>query len=110
MLLKVGVSLNGLHPIMRVVLKYVERYFWQVAGTDSIITSTTDGEHGPGSWHYVGLAIDFRRRHVSAEQFDAIIRLIRAKLNHYGFEVIVKPTHIHIEPSDALAKRLNLMP
>lgn len=109
MLLKVGVSLRGLHPVVRVVLKYVEKWHLESGFVDGcIVTATTDGEHGPGSWHYVGLAIDFRIRLLSAEEKQSLRVYLQAKLP--GFDIIFHPTHLHVEPSDWLAKQLGLMP
>jgi hypothetical protein len=109
MLLKVGVSLRGLHPLMRVVLKYVERWHLENGFDDGcIVTETLGGEHGPGSWHYVGLAVDFRTRHLSTTQLAALRSYLTAKLP--GFDLVFHPTHLHTEPGDALARKLGLMP
>lgn len=107
MLLRVGVSLEGLHPVMRPVLKYAERAFELYAGREAIITSALDREHSAGSFHYYGMACDFRINDLTAAQIANVVSYLRQKLP--DFDVLEFGDHLHIEPSNALAKRLLLM-
>ncbi len=108
MLMKVSVILKGLHPVMRVALKEADRAFQRFAGREAIITSALDGEHSPGSWHYVGLAIDFRTNDLLPGVIEQIRLYLVKTLPDY--DIVVEGTHIHIEVSNALAQRLGLMP
>lgn len=65
-------------------------------GYDLIITSGTNGSHSRGSEHYKGDAIDLRTRHMSAGDPEKISEEIARALGP-EFDVILEPTHIHIE-------------
>lgn len=108
MLMKVDVILKGLHPVMRVVLREADRAFQRFAKREAIITSALDGSHSPGSWHYVGLALDFRTNDLQPGQIEQIRLYLVKSLPEY--DVVVEGTHIHIEVSNELAQRLGLMP
>ena len=102
--MRVGVRLE-LHPTMQPVLKYAERAFLTFGKREAIVTSARDREHGPGSWHYFGLAIDLRTKDLDDAQVQAIVQYLRRKLPLH--EVHYEGSHIHIEIGDVLAKRLH---
>ena len=93
--LKEGVKLIGLKPeallAINVVASVYERH-----GADLTITSVTDGKHGRGSFHYLGMAFDCRVRNLSDSQLREILRDIREALT-VEFDVVFEKTHIHIE-------------
>jgi len=60
-MIKPGVSLIGLQPIMNIVIAEA-REVYRSHGYPFVITSGLEGKHGVGSLHFVGLGIDFRVR------------------------------------------------
>ena len=60
------------------------------------ITSGTDGKHMTGSKHYIGDALDFRTRDLSAA---AVLDLIAALKERLGldYKVLHEVDHIHVE-------------
>ncbi len=104
MKIKRGVSLIGLQLEMKPVMEVVDSAFLTVIGKQSVITSGTENaKHMAGSYHYFGLALDYRTRNVhSSEQLSDIIARISLELMSISskgckYEVIVHSTHIHIE-------------
>lgn len=65
-------------------------------GLDVVITSGTDGVHRPGSKHYSGEALDFRRRHWTRAQLHQFVDALRARLGP-GYDLVIEPTHLHVE-------------
>ena len=64
-------------PIIALI---VERVF-DSYGYAAVITAAGDGTHKPDSFHYRGLALDFRTKHVTnPEHKAAIVALIREEL------------------------------
>lgn len=94
MKIKDGVIMQGLHPIMRQVLKVADR-IWQELGEELVVTSALDGEHSPGSWHYYGCALDFRTHYFTDhEKEKAFVLLTEAFPDS---TVVLHTTHIHIQ-------------
>ena len=60
---------------------------------DTFVTSKRDGNHSPGSFHYLGLAFDFRYPLMWNKGLKA--RLIKAIGK--GFDIVFHETHIHVE-------------
>ena len=65
-------------------------------GEAPVITSGTDGRHMEGSLHYLGLAFDFRTRHVQPDDRMALTASLQAALGD-DFDVILEHDHIHVE-------------
>lgn len=108
MLVKDGVVLAGLHPIMRKVLKVAEDVYKKQGRAEGVtITSTTDGVHSAGSWHPYGFAVDLRTRYFSEAEKNQVGKKLKLLLSDY--DVIVESTHIHIEIGNALAARLGVL-
>ena len=59
---KNGVPLSGLQPDMLCGIDVCNEVFKEY-GYDCIVTSTTDGVHMVGSFHYKGLAVDLHHGH-----------------------------------------------
>lgn len=93
--LKNGVSLRGMQPQVLLAVQVALQAYTD-AGYDLVITSCTDGKHSRGSRHYVGLAVDFRIRHVDKESLPEIYRRIKEALGT-EYDVILEKTHIHVE-------------
>lgn len=107
MLLKVGVSLNGLNPIMRQALGLIDHWFEAQGFEDgAIVTSTTDGEHSSISWHYYGLAFDVRTRHLNTNQRRALEAYAKVELAE--FDSVLEQTHLHVEIGNELAKQIGV--
>lgn len=114
MIIKPGVSLQGLHPVMRMAMREADRIWIELGRKEgTTITSGTDGQHGPTSWHYFGFAFDNRtgyQRHNLGEDIDEREAEHRLKQALPQFDIIVhKGSHIHIEIGDVLAKELGVL-
>ena len=93
-----SVQIFGLSPQI-IFAAYVADEVYKLYGieTGATITSGSDGEHSDTSLHYAGNAIDVRTKHLPDSVSPATIaREIKARLN-IDFDVLVEPTHIHIE-------------
>lgn len=68
-------------------------------GVTCVVTSIKDGNHGAGSKHYQGLAFDLRTRHLGSVTPADFARTIISALGAFAwrYDVVVEPTHIHIE-------------
>jgi hypothetical protein len=102
------VSLVGCRPGILAILPLIEAA-WGSVGYNCLITSGSDGKHGPGSLHPAphGLALDsigVFGEHVSpVEELHIAAGLLRRAL-HPGFDVVAevfpaKPSrnHLHVE-------------
>ncbi len=94
--LKSGVSLKGLKPEMHVGLNIVNSVY-QEMGYHTIVTSCNDGKHSRGSLHYVGLAIDFRTRHMKDQTEKKHLRDRAAKALGKEFDTVLEVDHLHVE-------------
>lgn len=94
--LKPGVRLGGLKPEALYAITATERCLSEHSVRDTVITSISDGRHMPGSLHYIGHAFDFRRRDLTPELVDAIVKDLAEALGE-DFDVVLKPTHVHVE-------------
>lgn len=94
--LEQGAVIAGLKLEMRPALIIGEK-IWEQNGQPFVITSGLEGEHGAGSLHYYGYAIDVRVKFWGlTTQFNIRDRL-RKELPE-GFQVVFHPNHhIHIE-------------
>lgn len=95
----------GLEPVMRQAILLADT-LWKHKGHELVITSARDGEHGPASWHYFGLAFDCRTRYFTIEQAKELEVALRNALP--GFDIVnhdgvdgsgnrLSSCHIHIE-------------
>lgn len=108
------------HPVMKKAMKVAER-IWKDNGRVEGITVTAgkDGIHSAGSWHYYGAAVDLRTGYEgrsgyppesqiwSAADKAGVYDELKAALPQY--DVVWHDSHIHVEPSDALAKKWGLL-
>ena len=114
MRIKPGASLNGLHPVMRQALREMDRVWKEMGRKEGVtITSGTDGQHGPTSWHYFGFALDGRtnyERHNEGKNIDENIATIKLKQALPNYDVVMhKGSHIHVEIGNALANKLGVL-
>ena len=95
MKLKKGVNIQSLNIKTRPALIAAEQ-IWNKYKQELVVTCGLDSEHSAGSFHYYGLALDFRTNYFQAlERTKAFERLGRLLGN--SFNVILHSTHIHVE-------------
>ena len=92
--IKPGVSLKGIKPEMSAVLSTIASILSE-ANVTPVLTSCTEGHHGPNSRHYVGLATDWRIRDVQKRMRPLIAQRLRDVLGD-EFNVLQEDTHYHI--------------
>ena len=118
MLLKEGVSLVGLQPIMRPVLREAERIWKQMGKDDGVtVTEGPGGLHSADSWHYYGYALDLRTRYFTLSEAIEVYEELKEALPDYdiihhtktGVDETVVTSHIHAEIGNALAARLGVL-
>ena len=92
-----GVSLRGIRPEALHAL-WVAAAVITGEGYEAVVTSGVEGVHGTGSLHYLGLAVDYRVRHIPVARRVFIRDKIRAALGP-EYDVILEnnPDHLHIE-------------
>lgn len=96
---KEGVTPVGLHWTMHRAIS-IAVLVWAQFGKDLVVTSTTDGAHGPLSLHYFGCAIDLRTRYFDPDIVSMVARRLQDQLGLLpwdGYQVVVHHTHIHLE-------------
>ncbi|MEM6860567.1 MAG: hypothetical protein AAF627_07420 [Myxococcota bacterium] len=100
--IKGGVQLLGLRPELAIAANIIDGIFEEFGhkdpdtGAHTVITSGVEGEHSRTSRHYVGLALDFRRRHLPKKDARLIASAMNARLGS-EFVVLLKSTHFHIQ-------------
>ena len=60
------------------------------------LTSANDSNHMNNSLHYKDMAIDLRTKNLTTEQLSRARRTLEDALGA-SFDVVVEPTHLHIE-------------
>jgi len=100
---KTPARVAGVRPETVFAMVAAERLCY-AKGVDFVVTSCTEGEHSPGSRHYMGLAFDMRRHGIPAEWVDGFCAELRSRLGE-DFQVILEPSHIHVQfsPQRALS-------
>jgi hypothetical protein len=100
--LKPGVGLAGIAPEMLIALAVADGVFSSLeapdpeTGADAVVTSGLEGEHSERSRHYVGLALDFRIRHLVLGKQIRAFELLTKRLGR-EYYVKMEPTHIHVQ-------------
>jgi len=61
-----------------------------------VITSGSDGKHGPNSLHYSGNALDLRTNMLNPQEKDLVHRDLVVWLGGQ-FDVVLESDHIHVE-------------
>ena len=92
-MIKNGVDLRGLSPQMARAYTIACRCYGQY---DCVITSASDGKHGPNSLHYKGQALDLRTRHLNGQGLQSVYHKLKESLGDQ-FDVVLEADHIHIE-------------
>jgi len=97
---RVDVQKARLPGVVLMAIAEADEVFVMVTGRTAIVTSLLEGEHSENSLHYEGKAFDLRTRDLTDRQVSDIHDLLEQRLNNLGagnFDVIVEPTHIHVE-------------
>lgn len=94
---KDGVKLSGLRPEILLAIYVIDGIYESNGINYTYITSCTDGKHGRGSLHYVGLAVDIRTNIIPSQgEKDKIREQIAYSLGQ-EYDVVLESTHLHIE-------------
>ena len=102
--LKPGVRLTDLQPQTVLAICIADGVFSR-RGIECVVTSGNDGAHKEGSFHYRGLAADFRLKHiVSPEERKRVVAEIRSNCGTLGTQYDVlhegagtPSEHCHVE-------------
>lgn len=107
MLIKLGVEITRLDNSIRKKLGVINAVYMTI-GFEPVITSTFEGNHIAGSWHYQNKAIDFRlpeqcpRTKPLPDYLDwnqvnsQLVIELKRKLGD-DYDIILENSHIHIE-------------
>ena len=95
-MIKPGVDLRGLTPQMAVAFSIAQNIFREKAGASCVITSGSDGTHGPNSLHYKGKALDLRTNNLRPEQVHPVYATLKIALGAQ-FDVVLEEDHLHVE-------------
>ena len=95
-MIKSGVDIQGLKPQMALAYTILYGIFQRHVSLPCVITSASDGVHGPNSLHYNGLALDIRTRHVLESMLPVIVRDAKNELGEQ-FDVVLETDHLHVE-------------
>ena len=94
MILKKGITLNGIRPEI-VLAMFIVSEIYETYGKELVITSVTDGRHKKYSYHYLGCSFDTRTRYFETETKLKVAREIQSKLGD-NYYVNVESDHFHI--------------
>lgn len=94
-MIKAGVDLRGLTPQMAVAYT-IACAVYQRQNYDCVITSGSDGKHGPNSLHYSGKALDIRTNNLRSESVHPLYLKLKQALG-LQFDVVLETDHIHLE-------------
>ena len=94
--LKVPVEVQGIQPEILFAIMVANSIFAANYGHDVVITSVTDGDHGKGTLHKHGYAVDFRTRDMAPNTQKIITESLKKCLGDQ-YDVVLESNHIHIE-------------
>jgi hypothetical protein len=95
-MLKPGVDLRGLQPQLAIAYCIAPFVYSMKAGQRCVITSCSDGKHGPNSLHYKGRALDLRTSNLRPEQVHPVFITLKEALGE-SFDTVLESDHIHLE-------------
>jgi len=101
MKLKKGVKITNLTPQMVLAIRIVESVYHRLEpGHNLTITSIDEGQHGPGTLHGKGRAVDFRTKDFNGNKYK-LQNEVRAALGD-DFDVVLEDMHgpnehLHLE-------------
>ena len=85
------VNIRDLDVTLKMALQQIE-YVYSKFNTELVITSGKDGQHGIGSLHYEGKAVDLRTWNV----LDSLVKALKAHLGA-DYDIVLEKDHIHVE-------------
>jgi hypothetical protein len=94
--IKMGVDLRGLSPQMAIAYTIATFVYSSKTGQRCIITSGSDGKHGPNSLHYKGKALDLRTSNLKPAEIHPVYITLKESLGEQ-FDVVCEQDHLHIE-------------
>jgi hypothetical protein len=95
-MLKPGVDIRGLHSQMVLAYSVACAVYARYGVSQCVITSASDGKHGPNSLHYKGKALDLRTSNVPTAILHLVHRGLKDSLGAQ-FDVVLESDHIHVE-------------
>lgn len=95
-MIKAGVDLRGLTPQMAVAYTIASLVYRDKAGISCVITSGSDGKHGPNSLHYHGKALDLRTNNLRGPLVHPVYLALKEALGAQ-YDVVLEADHIHCE-------------
>ena len=104
---KQGVSLKNIQVQAWIAIHMVERIFTSKTLLETVVTAVWDDPklkiHSPKSKHYLGLAVDFRTKHLLNDTLKLLVlNEVKRQLSPLGFDVILESLgkeneHLHLE-------------
>ena len=94
-MIKNGVDLRGLTPQMAIAY-IIACFVFAKHGKPCMITSGSDGKHGPRSKHYEGNALDLRTRDFQQQLKVTLRDELKVALGGQ-YDVVLEATHLHME-------------
>mgnify|MGYP000034587546 CR=1 FL=1 len=92
-----NVSIRGIRPETLLAI-WVAATIIMDEGFEAVVTSGVEGTHGTGSFHYLGLGVDLRTKHIPIGRRAFIRdRIARALGSEYDVLLENAPAHLHIE-------------
>lgn len=95
-MIKAGVDLRGLQPQLAIAYTIASWVFSNKTGQRCVITSGSDGKHGPNSLHYKGKALDIRINNLRPDQIHPVYLTLKECLGDQ-FDVVLESDHLHVE-------------
>ena len=95
-MIKLGVDLRGLTPQLAIAYTIACQVYWERCQVRCVITSASDGTHGPHSLHYKGKALDLRTNTIPRHALQAVYADLKTALGSQ-FDVVLETDHFHIE-------------
>ena len=95
MLVKFGVDVSRLNRKIRKTLNTVHKIYTHMGLSEPVVTSTYEGNHSAGSYHYSNDAYDLRLPTHVVQQLNDLVQNLQEKLS--DCDVILEGNHIHVE-------------
>lgn len=95
-MIKHDVDLRGITPPLSIAYTIACHMYWERCQVRCVITSASDGKHGPNSLHYKGRALDLRTNNVPRHALSALHADLKSALGPQ-FDVVLETDHIHLE-------------
>jgi hypothetical protein len=95
-MIKASVDLRGITPQMAIAYTIACHIYWERCQVRCVITSASDGVHGPNSLHYKGKALDLRTNNIPRHALPALHADLKTALGPQ-FDVVLESDHIHLE-------------